>query len=155
MFRTLLTALALLILSQSAQADVLGFRAWKNQRIEDAKSALERTNLESTGEKKAPAAKAIEIRANNSLMQVKKASKAESRINQAKVNLELATEFTINDYFVLYLSQHDSPEAIPEAAKKMSPDEVAELMLAYKKRLETNHADIGLVPIPAVTPSRL
>ncbi len=155
MFRTLATAIALIIISQSAQAEVLGFRAWKNQRIEDAKAALERTNVESSGEKKTPAARAVEVRTNNSLMQVKKASKAESRISQAKVNLELATEFSINDYFVLYLSQQDSPEAIPEAAKKMSPEEVAELMLAYKKRLETNHADIGLNPIPAGTPSRL
>lgn len=154
MFRTLVLVLALLI-SHSASAEVLGFRAWKTQRIDEAKLALERVTTESSNDKRSPTAPTAEVRSAGTLMQVKKLSKAETRINQAKMNLELAAEFTINDYFVLYLSQQANAEAIPEAAKKMSPEEVAELMLAYKKRLEAHHSDVGLAPLPAGTPSRL
>lgn len=137
-----------------AEANVLGFRAWKTQRMEDARAAIERTQAEASGDRQVPSERTVQVRVGSASTRVQK-GKGESRLKQAQNNLELATELTINDYFVLYLSQQDSPDAIPEAAKKMSPEEVAELMAAYKKRLENGRSEIGLVPSPVGTPSRL
>jgi hypothetical protein len=137
-----------------AQADVLGFRAWKNQRIEDARASFERVKTESSGDRQIPSQSPVQVRTGITVGRVQRAGTSD-RLKQARTDLEIATEFSINDYFVLYLSQQDGVDAINQAAKKMSPDEVAELMIAYKKRLESGRSEIGLAPVPTSTPSRL
>jgi hypothetical protein len=45
---------------------------------------------------------------------------------------------TVNDYFVLYLSQFKQRDAFVDAAKKLTPEEAADLMLAYQKYLASD-----------------
>lgn len=134
----------------SANSEVLGFSAWKAMRVEEAKSALERIQNEVVPERGIPAMAQAEPRKSglNSLPRVQKGGKGESRLQQAQLNFEVATELTINDYFVLYLGTIREESAIFEAAKKMSADEVAQLMLAYKKQLESSYrqSNVGLLP---------
>ncbi len=102
---------------------VLGFQSWKNNRVDEAKTTLERLNSqEKSSEKKSG-------KSSN------KTARPDQKIQQAQINLELAQELTVNDYFVLYLSQFKQKDAFIEAAKKLSADETAELMMSYQKRL--------------------
>ena len=152
--KSILTFAILMLIGPVAKAEILGFRAWKNQRIEDARLNLDRAQSEASADRQIPS-RTLHVRAGASGTRIQRASKGESRLQQAQLNLELATELTINDYFVLYLSQSNGTEAIVEAAKKMSADEVAELMMAYKKRLDSGRSEIGLLPGPTSTPTRL
>ncbi|HMS10269.1 MAG TPA: hypothetical protein PKE66_12335, partial [Pyrinomonadaceae bacterium] len=56
-------------------------------------------------------------------------------LRQAQLNVQIAHELTVNDYFVLYLSQLKGREAFLEAAKKLTPEETADLMVAYQRHL--------------------
>mgnify|MGYP001605402675 FL=1 len=59
------------------------------------------------------------------------------QLYQALLKVELSKDLTINDYFIVYLSRHhDGKGAIMKAAKKMSPDETASLLLAYRSNLQ-------------------
>ena len=59
----------------------------------------------------------------------------EKQEKQQQWNLDVANYLSVADYFVLYLSQQTQPERFREAAKKMTPTEVAELMEAYAAAL--------------------
>jgi hypothetical protein len=49
------------------------------------------------------------------------------------MNLEIAQDLTIDDYLQIYLSQFKSAEVLRDVARRMNPDEVAELLIAYQK----------------------
>ncbi len=124
--------------AQVSQAEVLAFKIWKAQRIEAARNQLEKTQQE---QRNIPLtmkdAKAAKI-------------KMSQQLSQAQLNVEIEQELTINDYFVLYLSQLKGYESSLEAAKKLSPEEVAELLQAYQKHL--NGLDQVIEPSsPSVT----
>lgn len=133
--------------TESSATEVIGFGAWKTTRVEEARATLDRIQAETIPERGIPSQDKPELKkgvANPS--RVQKGGKGESRLQQAQINLEVATELTIDDYFVLYLSQIKSESAILEAAKKLSVDEVAQLMTAYKKQLEGRRSAIGMLP---------
>ncbi|MCM2282362.1 MAG: hypothetical protein NDI61_11020 [Bdellovibrionaceae bacterium] len=134
--------------AQGAEAEVLTFRAWKTMRVEDAKATLERIQAESGPERGIPAMERPTAARSqtHAAGRVQKGGKGESRLQQAQINFEFATELTINDYFVLYLSQIRSEATVLEAAKKMSAEEVAQLMLAFKKQLEIGRSSVGMLP---------
>jgi hypothetical protein len=52
-------------------------------------------------------------------------------------NMEVAQDLSVTDYFVLYLSQQSQPDRFQQSAAKMSTREVAELIEAYAKTLNT------------------
>ncbi len=56
------------------------------------------------------------------------------RLRQLEFNLEIAQGLTIHDYFALYLKSKSKAE-MAEAIKKLSPDELSELLMAYRKSL--------------------
>ncbi len=56
------------------------------------------------------------------------------RLRQLEFNLEIAQGLTIHDYFALYLKSKTKAE-MAEAIKKLSPDELSELLMAYRKSL--------------------
>ncbi len=101
---------------------VLGFQAWKNERIEAAKADLEKAQAE------APQAKDVR-------KAPQKLSRGDQKLQQAQLNLEIVQELTVNDYFVLYLNQFKDRSAFLEAARKLNSDEAADLMIAYQKHL--------------------
>jgi hypothetical protein len=58
----------------------------------------------------------------------------------------VAQELAVNDYFVLYLSQFKSRDAFIEAAKKLTPEEAADLMMSYQKHLAGSQDQDVIVP---------
>jgi hypothetical protein len=137
---------ALLVGSSAAHAEigVMGFQAWKSGRIDEARSILERVQMEIQLDKAPsverapglPGALGKDAKApHGEAARAPKGQRPEQRLDQAKLNVELNQELTIQDYFVLYLSQFKNRDAFLEAAKKLSPDEMAEIMMAYKKEI--------------------
>lgn len=144
----------------TAQAEALGFKAWKSSRVEEAKTAIGRlqqpaappsTNLPSApgasrpGKSASLASSTAGPAASPAASRMQKGGKTESRLQQAQLNLDIANDLTVNDYFVLYLSQLEKG-ALLDAVKKMSPDEVVEVMSAYKTYLEGGGPAIGMIP---------
>jgi hypothetical protein len=113
---------------------VLGFQAWKTSRIDDARGTLEKTPK--------PA-----LDAPKKAIPGVKAPRVDQKLQQAQLNFDIAQELTVNDYFVLYLTQFKQREAFVEVAKKLSPEEIADLMLSYQKHLA------GSSDIDFMTPS--
>jgi hypothetical protein len=129
--------------AQPAGPGVLGFRAWKASRTDEARSALQRLQVDASMESlsaldRAPAPAAGEATvgvATKAPPRTTSAQRFERRLEQARLNVEIAQDLTVNDYFVLYLKPFKSKEAFLAAARKLSPDEMGELMLAYQKQL--------------------
>ncbi len=184
----LLLTLVVGVTHQADAGEVLGFKAWKAQQIEEAKLALERAQAsqkaapsssssaagsvsslgdgphEKIGEKAAgtftdPAnASSMGMATSGSTLRKgpgaaattnrmqKNGKEGDSRLQQVQLNFDIANELSVSDYFVLYINQLNTPNAIREAAEKMSPEEVAELMWAYKKQLESGRGSVGYIP---------
>lgn len=138
MKRAFLTMMTLtLLVGTSAQAEitsvgVLGYQAWKSERVEAAKADLEKAQAD---------APKVEVRTKAP----QKISRTEQKLQQAQLNLEIVQELSVNDYFVLYLNQFKDRSAFLEAARKLNSDEAADLMLAYQKHLAKD-ADSDSMP---------
>jgi hypothetical protein len=74
-------------------------------------------------------------------------------VEQARKGLEVSQDLTVSDYFALYHAQIKSRDAMVDVAKRMAPEEVAELLLAYQK-LSTGEtvAEHSIVPMPRFSP---
>lgn len=130
---------------ESSTPAIIGYQTWKSMRVDQAKSQLERvesrqktSSIKSTGKRGT-----LSSNPNPPIIQ------ADQRVLQAQVNLDIASELTVNDYFLLYLRQFKEKEAFVEAAKKLSPEEVADLLMAYQKSLSGEHDMDVLVPAAA------
>jgi len=145
-----LTALFVLATAQGqAAVNIESYQDWKNARIEEAQNQLER--LQGKQEKGPSGKKELKSAsgANGNL------STLDPKIRRAQENLDLARELTVNDYFLLYLRQFREREAFIEAAKKLTPEEVADLLLAYQKSVSGAHDALSLdVPVPAAAQLR-
>jgi len=131
---------------------VLTFHAWKSVRRDEARLILERMTLEgqifaasgAAGADRAPGERQAVVRvaqgaANLAAPSPRSSPRAavrprqDNRVDQARMNLEIAQDLTINDYLQIYLSQVKSAEVLRDVARRMNPDEVAELLIAYQK----------------------
>ncbi len=144
----------------AVEVPVLSYQQWKSARAEEARAVLDRLQAESQLDKSDQVERAPGLRpsgeqqngtevgdgslvrpgstaksSRESGLRRQKSARVDQRIQQARLNVEIAAELSVNDYFVLYLSQQLGPEAIREATKKLTPDEVADLLQAYKKHL--------------------
>ncbi|HRK08737.1 MAG TPA: hypothetical protein PLZ57_13280 [Pseudobdellovibrionaceae bacterium] len=140
--------------------NVLSFRAWKDHRVNDARIQLERAIADLNLERgpivdRAPGQRAPIVKADakpvaaiaagaTKTARVADHKRLESRVEQAKSNLEMAQELNVSDYFAVYLSQFRTREAMLEAARQMSPEDVADLMLAYQKAAAQDAAGAGV-----------
>ena len=143
-------------------ASVLGFRDWKLKQIEEAKISLDVAKIDLRVAKKAspPEAPLAVSAASPKVNAAQKDSlkpkglrnlSRGDRLSQARVNLEIAQELTVNDYFVLYLSRIQNQDIFLEAAKKMSPEEMAELMRAYQRFMDrSKNGDASISSDPFV-----
>lgn len=114
---------ALLILFVSVQAGAtMSFKEWKSQKFNEAAQRLNQTQLEIAKTSKN----------SNSYKDLT------DRLSQEKWNLEVAHDLRVADYFELYLLAEKSPQKFQEAAQKMSPEEVAELMGFYARGTSQN-----------------
>ncbi|HEX4923255.1 MAG TPA: hypothetical protein VFV50_04185, partial [Bdellovibrionales bacterium] len=62
-----------------------------------------------------------------------------ARLRQAKTNVAIAQELTPNDYFILYLSPkyRNNARALEVAARFMSRQELAEILVGYSNHLQS------------------
>ncbi len=127
---------------------ILGFQAWKSLRVTEARASLDK--LQADLQPQAPGAKPAS-----------KFARGDQKLQQAQFNVEIAQELTISDYFTLYVSQLKDRSSFLDAAKKLSADETADLMMAYQKQLSIapQGSDVALPllasPSTQVKPTRL
>jgi hypothetical protein len=162
----LMIGLALLVGALNAHAGavvvadlgVMSFQAWKTSRVEEARNILERLQSDAQLDK-APAVDRSPFDNNKKKSEKKdsarsiKSVRADQRVQQAQLNLEISQEFAVNDYFLLYLNQFKNRDSFLEAAKKLTPEEAADLMMAYQKHL-TSNADTSDIPSTLPVKSR-
>ena len=138
----------------------LTFQAWKSLRVDEARFVLERMTLEGHLEKmpqidrspveKTPAIRTTAPRAGRA------ESRADARIEQARMNLEIARDLTVNDYLLVYLSQFKSRDILIDVARRMPPEDVADLLQAYQKlSLGGQIAEHAQLPSPRLSPRPL
>lgn len=84
--------------------------------------------------------------------EAKAEARADGKVEQARINLEIAQELAITDYLQIYLSQFRSSDALRDVARRMNPEEVAELLLAYQQQ---KIAGQGAVADTSLAASRL
>ncbi len=113
-----------------ASTGVKSFREWKNAKIQEAEVRL----------------KELKTKSKDPNLSHKKGSEAglseelQYELELEHTNLSLSRDLTISDYFVGYLSKQNSlTAAINEVAGRLSPAEVAELMLSYADRFASLH----------------
>ncbi|MEQ1877529.1 MAG: hypothetical protein ABL958_12860 [Bdellovibrionia bacterium] len=104
------------IMATSAQAGVVSFKVWKAQKIQQAQSTLK-------------------IAKKNSVT----SAASGARLKQAKTNMVIAQELSPNDYFILYLAPkyQGNAKALEVAARFMSRQELAEILVGYSNHLQT------------------
>lgn len=101
-------------LSFAANSQVLSFRDWKQQQVQEAEAIVKRI-------KSSP----------------KKESYTED-LYRSLLSLEMTKDLTVNDYFIVYLANHkDGKRAFQIAVQKMSPAENATLLWNLKPHQET------------------
>jgi hypothetical protein len=102
---------------------VMSFLEWKAQRVHEAQQKLEQLG------KGNPAPQVFQ--------EGKSVTDPTSKPNEQKLNfnVDVALQLNIQDYFSLYLKSL-TQEEFKEATKKLSPDEVSELLTAYKNSME-------------------
>jgi hypothetical protein len=118
---------SLILGSSAAMAEinssgVLGFTAWRQSRIDEARAALEKIQTEAQIDKPQAA-------------RPQNVKKKYQQYQQAQLNVQIVQELTLTDYFTLYLSQLKDRSMMIDAAKKLSVEEIADLMTAYQKTL--------------------
>jgi hypothetical protein len=126
--------------AKAAETAVLGFQAWKTSRVDDARSNLEKLQAEKPSQALAaitgPKPSDKKNQSEQARAMALRVPRTDQKVQQAQLALEIAQELTINDYFVLYLGPFkNNRDAYIEAAKKLSPEESADLMMSYQKRL--------------------
>lgn len=148
---------AMVTTPDSALPAVLTFQAWKSLRTDEARLILERLTLEgqifaatsadrTPGERQAvvragPAAAVATSPVPRSSPRAAVRPRQDNRVEQARMNLEIAQDLTINDYLQIYLSQFKTADVLRDVARRMNPDEVAELLIAYQKT--SAHGDLA------------
>ncbi len=134
----------LLVLGSSAYAEinpsgVLGFTAWRQSRIDEAKGALEKIQTEAQVDKPQAA-------------RPQEAKRKFQQYQQALLNIQIVQELTISDYFTLYLSQLKDRSMMIDAAKKLSAEEIADLMTAYQRALGVPATISAEASLPLLAP---
>lgn len=105
-----------------ASTGVKSFREWKSAKIQEADARLKELKTKSK-DPNLSHKKGTEAGLNEEL---------QYELELEHTNLSLSQDLTISDYFVGYLSKQTSlASAINEVAGRLSPAEVAELMLSY------------------------
>ncbi len=156
-------------------AGPLTYQAWKSLRVDEARLVLERLTLESQFEKmpiidRSPGERQAVIRTgetNTRPATVSRGTKtgrpekgpdsrADSRAEQARMNLEIAQDLTVNDYLLIYLTQFKSREAILDVARRLAPEDIADLLVAYQKlAIGGQIAEHSAVTAPRISPRPL
>lgn len=147
---------------------IMTFQAWKSLRLEEARLVLDRLTLENQADRTAniersPGEKLAVIKSSTEASgrviapkAAKTGNRNDSRIEQAQMNLEIAQDLTVNDYLQIYLSRFRSRDSLLDVARRMGPDEVADLLVAYQKLASgAQVAEHTTSPAPRLSPRPL
>lgn len=131
---------------------LVGFKDWKQKRVFMARAALDqfksqqvdpnanKGSQESTKPEEASEKSQAPVEPTKSEVAAEVPSavstdpKAGETLRQLEFNLEIALGLTIHDYFALYLKDKNKEDMV-SAIQKLSPDELSELLMAYRKSL--------------------
>lgn len=106
----------IILFTQIARAEVMSFQDWKKLKLNEAQiQSLPSEKAASTG--------------------IAKANKTQ-KLEASKLAMQIAQELTIEDYFALYLSQFKDRSDFVDAAKKLNPNEMGDLLLNLKNSLD-------------------
>jgi len=124
---TLLTAFSVSQASVSNKSKILPFKVWKQKKVDEAKSVV--------SELKRQSKKFGQVKSEGNLDEKEE---VQQKLSQASLNLGLARELSANDYFLLYVSPQfkGSGEALIQAAKTLTPKDMADILLAYQQQLQ-------------------
>lgn len=123
-------------------AGVKSYREWKSDRVGEAQGRLEQLRFRMESRRTDPN---ISKAQTGSLEgRDPETARLEFQLRQEAAALETARELTVSDYFAGYLTKMaDKRSAFKEAAGKLTPEEVAELMSAYATSV------FGVAPLSA------
>ena len=108
---------------------VKSFREWKNEKVQLAikKVTITKAQIEYRKLNKQFLQKSEPVAVKDP-----EADRLEGLLKNDMYSLEVAQELSVTDYFAIYLTkQENKPDAYKEAAAKMTPDEVSQLIKAY------------------------
>ncbi len=108
----------IILFTQIARAEVMSFQEWKKLKLNEAQ-------IQSQPSENSKAAAAGIAKANKS-----------QKLEASKLALQIAQELSVEDYFALYLSQFKDKSDFVDAAKKMNPTELGDLLLNLKNSLD-------------------
>lgn len=115
----------IILFTQIARAEIMSFQDWKKFKVDQAQAQAAQPS------KTAEAAPAGPLQASSPNSNKNRAPKIEA----SKLALQIAQELSIEDYFALYLSQFHERSDFIDAAKKLSPSELGDLLLTLKSSL--------------------
>lgn len=118
--------------AHAAPSGYKSYREWRSYMIEAAASRVQKTQKNLESQRNDPNAR------QNSNLQAglsPQLSALQNQLEKEELQVSMASELTISDYFVGYITQQKNvPDTIKDVAGKLSPEEVAELMAAYADR---------------------
>lgn len=118
----------IILFTQIARAEVMSFQEWKILKVNEAKIQTSTPDVTPKGPESTRTAIPLKVT---------KAPKVEA----SKLALEIAQELTIDDYFALYLRQFNEKTDFSEAAKKLSPAEMGDLLLTLKNTMDKSNTN--------------
>ncbi|GEM_PF-3386411 len=131
--------------------NVKSYKEWKNEKVQIAIKKVTITKAQ------------IEYRKLNKQFLQKdeptnakdpEADRLEAQLKNDLYSLEVAQELSVTDYFAIYLTKQDNKtDAYKEAAEKMTPDEVGQLIKAYADSMFS--ANGGGAPTGKVGPTAM
>lgn len=123
---------------------VKSYREWKRAKVVDAQNRLEGRKHSFSQRKRDP-----NVRKKAGLEgQDLEATRLLTQIRNDEMELEMALELTVSDYFAGYLTKLSNKNVYKEVAGRLTPDEVAELMAAYANSVFGTQT--GLLPASAL-----
>lgn len=116
------------------KARILPFKVWKQKKIDEARTVV----AELKRQNKKNLLVRGQIKADGQDDEEKQDSA--QQLSQAELNLGVARELSANDYFLLYVSPQfkNNNEALVQAARALSPRDMADILIAYQKHLQTS-----------------
>ncbi len=106
-----------------AQEPVFSFETWKLKQVESAQITYNVASMD------------MNLRNRSAQNAEAQSLELQSRVEQARLHLEVAKELGLHDYFVLYAAQLKSPEDFKRVVNSLSEEEATLLLRAYAERL--------------------
>ena len=136
LFLFLFMSLSISSFAGELNPNVKAYKEWKAEKIQQVQSKLSqiKVTLEGIKIRRAEAPVLAKAKGYDSLIQ-----RYEKDLAQEKWNLDVASDLSVTDYVVLYLSHQSSKTKFQEAASQLSVSDIAEMMEAYSESLDASN----------------